>query len=97
VYKVEYVKIDKQGRLVIPASVRRTLGINGEVEVLVRVEGGRIVIELSSKDLEGSTNRWVEAALKTNLKPFSEDIEESWKWMSHEYAERKLGISGRRS
>ena len=33
---VEYAKIDKQGRLVIPASVRRALGISGEREVLER-------------------------------------------------------------
>jgi len=40
VCSVEYAKIDKRGRLVIPASVRRALGISGEREVLVRTEGG---------------------------------------------------------
>lgn len=93
VYIVEFVKIDKQGRLVIPASIRRAFGINGETEAIVRAEGGRIIIELISRDTEGSINRWVEDALNSNLKPFTEDIRESWKWISGEYAERKLGIS----
>ena len=91
---MEYAKIDRQGRLVIPASVRRALGISGEREVLVRTEGGRIIIELASRDLEASVSEWVELVTRTSLKPFTEDVEESWKWVSYEYAERKLGISG---
>jgi hypothetical protein len=27
-----------------------------------------------------------------SLEPFKEDVRESWKWMSHEYARRKLGL-----
>jgi len=86
---VEYAKIDKRGRLVIPASVRRALGISGEREVLVRTEGGRIIIELASRDLEATVNEWVKLVTRTRLKPFAG---ESWKWMDREYAERKLGI-----
>ena len=89
---MEYAKIDKQGRLVIPASVRRALGINGEREVLVRVEGGRIIIELTSRDLEAAVDEWVELVKRSSLKPFTEDVEESWKWVGREYAERKLGL-----
>jgi len=27
-----------------------------------------------------------------NIKPSQEEIEESWKWVSREYAEKKLGL-----
>jgi len=37
----KYSKIDKQGKLVIPARIRRILGITGERKVLAWVEGGR--------------------------------------------------------
>ena len=43
-------------------------------------------------DLKRRVEKWVEVAMKTNPKPFSEEIEESWKWIDRKYAERKLGI-----
>jgi len=92
---VEHTRIDKQGRLVIPASVRKALGISGESEVLVRVDNGRIIIEPISRDIEASVNRWIELAMRVNPKPFMEEAEGSWKWVSYEYAKRKLGIPRR--
>ena len=89
---MEYVKIDAQGRLVIPARLRKLLGIAGETEALVRVEGRRIVIEPVSRDLEARVRRWVEAALSSKAEPFSGEAGESWKWVSAEYAGRKLGL-----
>jgi len=89
---VEYVKIDAQGRLVIPARLRKLLGIVGETEALVRVEGRRIVIEPVSRDLEARVRKWVEAALNSKAEPFSGEVGESWKWVSAEYAGRKLGL-----
>ena len=94
VINVETIKIDKQGRLVIPASIRKALGISGEVEAIIRIDGNRIIIEPASTDLERAINEWIEKALSINLQPYTEDTEESWKWMNHEYAKRKLGISG---
>jgi AbrB family looped-hinge helix DNA binding protein len=49
---LEYSKIDKQGRIFIPERIREMVGIEGETEVLVRVEDGRIVIEPIPGDLE---------------------------------------------
>lgn len=89
---MEYSKIDRQGRVVIPSRIRRLVGIEGEAEVSIRVEGRRIIIELISRDLERKVEEWREVALSTRLEPFTEEVEETWKWVSEEYAKRKLGL-----
>lgn len=42
---VAEVNLGKQGRLVIPASLRRSLGFAEGDKLIVREEGGRLVIE----------------------------------------------------
>jgi AbrB family looped-hinge helix DNA binding protein len=39
------VKVNKQGRVVIPASLRRAAGIKPGDELVARIEGHRIVLE----------------------------------------------------
>lgn len=36
------VRVDRQGRLVIPAPVRRMLGLSGGGKLLLRVKDGRV-------------------------------------------------------
>jgi len=74
---VTIIKIDAQGRLVIPARVRKLLGIAGETEALVRV--GRTVIGLVSRDLEAKVREWVETALSLKAELLSGEAGESWK------------------
>jgi len=90
---MEYmVRIDKQGRMVIPASMRAALGIVDGCKALVRLDGRRLIVEVVDEDLEGRVAEWREMALSLHAEPFAEDVEESWRWMSREYAERKLGF-----
>ena len=46
----------------------------------------------ADKGLEERVNEWVKTALMTRSGPFEEEVSESWKWVSREYAERKLGL-----
>jgi len=90
---VEYVvNVDRQGRMVIPASLRKLLGISKGGKATVRYRNGRLELIPVKVDLKKRVERWVETAMKTNPQPFSEDTEESWKWIDRKYAERKLGI-----
>lgn len=90
---MEYtVKIDKQGRLVIPSSIREALGLKGGGEAVIRLDGLKLVIEVVDKDLERRVEEWRRTALSLRAEPFAEEVGEGWKWMSREYAERKLGI-----
>lgn len=93
VINVEYtIGVDKQGRIVIPAPIREALGLKGDGKASIKLNGTKIVIELVDEDLEKRVEEWRALTLKLRAEPFVEEVEDSWKWMSREYAERKLGI-----
>lgn len=93
VNNVEYeVSVDEQGRMVIPAPLRKLMGLSKGGRVAIKYRNGRLEIISIDKDLEKRVKWWVETVLKISPKPFSEKVEESWKWIGREYAERKLGI-----
>ncbi len=89
---MEYeVSVDRQGRMVIPAPVRKLLGLAGGGKLLLRVRNGRVELTPVEASLEERVNKWKEEALATRAEPFTEEAE-GWKWVSREYAERKLGL-----
>jgi AbrB family looped-hinge helix DNA binding protein len=88
----QIVVIDRQGRLVIPAEIREKIGMKNGGRVSVRLDGSKVIIEPVFEDLEERVQRWREFVMGLSLEPFKEDVSESWKWMSHEYARRKLGL-----
>lgn len=88
----EIVRVDRQGRLVLPSHIRKSLGLKDGGSIFIRVDGSRAVLEPAFQDLSESVNEWKEATLRLKSKAFAEKVEESWKWMSREYARRKLGL-----
>ncbi|MEM1849166.1 MAG: AbrB/MazE/SpoVT family DNA-binding domain-containing protein [Thermofilaceae archaeon] len=86
-------RMDRQGRIVLPAHIRKALGLREGGELLVRLDGRRIILELIPGDLEASVEEWVKLALNLKLEAHPEGFEEGWKWVSAEYARRKLGLS----
>ena len=86
------VNVDKQGRLVLPAHLREALGLKGGGEVTIRLDGPRVVIEPVSNDLKRNVREWENLTRSLGAEAFTEEPDESWKWMSGEYARRKLGL-----
>lgn len=89
----EILNVDEQGRIVIPAHIRKAVGIRGGGKLLVRREGSKIVLEPYPENLSKRVEEWANLARNIKAEIFSETSEESWKWLSREYAERKLGLS----
>ena len=91
------VRVDRRGRLVLPAEVRRLLGLENGGRLVLRVRGGWVELAPpGAGDPEKRAALWREQALAERLEPFTEEagerVEEEWEWMGREYAERKLGI-----
>ena len=86
------VNMDKQGRLVLPSYIREALGLKEGGRVTVRLDGRRVILEPEPTNLKERVQEWMESALALKAEAFSEELEESWKWMSREYARRKLGL-----
>mgnify|MGYP001626247689 CR=1 FL=1 len=90
--EVEYrVKVDRQGRMVIPAPLRASLGLLGGGEVVVRALGKRLVIEVVDRDLERRVEEAVARILKIRAQPAPGKARPG-KWYGAEYARRKLGL-----
>ncbi len=87
------VKIDRQGRTVLPREVRRALGIDGEAEMVCRVVGNRVILERFSID---SVHRAF--AELEEIAPILEldtmKVEGEDKYLDRGYALRKIGIRG---
>jgi AbrB family looped-hinge helix DNA binding protein len=85
--------IDKQGRLILPSHIREALDLKAGVEMTIRLDGSRIIIEPISKDVKTKVREWEDLTKSLRTEVFTEETDESWKWMSSEYARRKLGLS----
>ncbi|MEM2593504.1 MAG: AbrB/MazE/SpoVT family DNA-binding domain-containing protein [Candidatus Bathyarchaeia archaeon] len=86
------LKIDKQGRIVLPKDVRQALGIEGDSDLVCRVIGGRIILERFSSDkAHEAFTRLEEIAPSLDLDraEVGGGID---KYVDREYALRKIGF-----
>ena len=89
------LKVDGQGRTVLPKKVRQALGIDGGTELVCRVVGNKIVLEKFSRDsIRKAFGELEELAPSLDLDV--EEFEGEDKYFDREYALRKIGIRGDR-
>jgi AbrB family looped-hinge helix DNA binding protein len=85
------IKVDKQGRMVLPKNVRKALRIDGETEMVCRVVGNRIILEKFSMEAIHKSFAELEEIAPSlefdTVKVVGED-----KYIDREYALRKLGF-----
>ena len=89
----EAVKIDKHGRLVLPARIRRTMGLEDGGTVVLRLDGRKVIMETSPGVSEEKIRRIAETVLSNHAQMMTEVDEQTSKWFTPEYARRKLGLS----
>ena len=89
------IKMDKQGRLVIPAKIRKKMTLTENTSLEVEIIGNQLIIRKIAQESEENISRWKKNLLSQNY-PINEsevsDVSESEKWISEEYAWKKLGI-----
>jgi AbrB family looped-hinge helix DNA binding protein len=89
----ETTTIDKDGRITVPPRLREALGVKEGGKISIRLDGQRLVLEPVPQDIKEKAREWAEKAMNTKTEAFTEEPDESWKWLSREYAKRKLGLS----
>jgi len=92
------VTVDEQGRLVLPSRLRQKLGIKKGGKLSIRIESpNKIVMERRADDsVRVRVRAWTKLALsekgEAGVADRSGKKSISTKWMSSEYARRKLGL-----
>ena len=87
------VKVDKQGRMVLPKDVRKALGIEDEAEVVCRVIGNKVILERFS--IESIQKAFADLEeIAPSLEVDTVEVEGEDKYVDSEYAFRKIGIRG---
>jgi len=85
------LRIDKQGRTVLPKEIRQALGINGNTEMVCRVVGNKIILEkFSPHSIHKAFAELEEIAPSLELDTVK--IEGEDKYVDREYALRKIGL-----
>ena len=79
--------------MVLPSRIREALGIKKGGQITIRMEGSKVILEPLNKDVEKKVQEWENLSKKSEAEIFTEEPSECWKWMSREYARRKLGLS----
>lgn len=85
------VKVDRQGRAVLPREVRVALGIEGETEMVCRVVGNRLVLEKFNVDSVRKAFDELEEMVPS-LDLDTVKVEGEDKYFDREYALRKIGV-----
>jgi len=84
------VTIDKFGRVVIPAQMRRKLGIKAGSELIIELRGSMIIIR-PVRDIDRIVDQWFEKLMNTKIKAKFFRVG-GGKWMGDDYVRRKLGL-----
>ena len=93
IYVEAFVKVDKQGRMVLPKDVRKALGIEGEAEVVCRVIGNKVILERFS--IESIQKAFADLEeIAPSLEVDTVEVEGEDKYVDSEYALRKIGLRG---
>ena len=93
IYVEAFVKVDKQGRMVLPKDVRKALGIEDEAEMVCRVVGNKVILERFS--IESIRRAFAELEeIIPSLEVDTVEVEGEDKYVDSEYALRKIGLRG---
>ena len=85
------VKIDKQGRIVIPSEIRKLLRLDPNTELILNIRNGTIVLEPIRGDFDKIIDKWYDEITRMKIRARGLELKAS-RWVSEEYVRRKLGL-----
>ncbi len=85
------IKVDKQGRAVLPKDIREALGIEGETKMVCRVVGNKVILEKFSTAVIQKAFAELEEIVPS-LELDRVRVEGEDKYVDREYALRKIGL-----
>jgi len=82
------IRMDEKGRVLIPAEIRRSLGLRGLVRM--RVEGSRVILEAVRNPLEELTSLVVNRGgdVERDIRSLRESAEKALEALTHGDADR---------
>jgi AbrB family looped-hinge helix DNA binding protein len=85
------LRIDSQGRIVLPKEVRQALKIGSNEKIICRVVGNRVILEKFS--IDSIHKAFMELAEKApDIDLDREEVESEDKYIDKKYALRKIGL-----
>lgn len=90
---VEYVKMDKQGRITIPAQIRTLLSLVENNILEIDIQTNEIILRKKEKDNILKVEEWYQdlSNITDQANPIDGEFQES-KWYSEDYVKQKLGL-----
>ncbi|TFG18810.1 MAG: AbrB/MazE/SpoVT family DNA-binding domain-containing protein [Promethearchaeota archaeon] len=88
-------KLDKQGRLIIPAEIRKKLSLSEDSVLIIEILGNQLIIKKKMAVSKEQREDWKKKLKNMEIRAFTEEYNqnnESTKWMSEEYVRNKLGL-----
>ncbi len=87
---METARLDASGRLVVPAKTRQAAGlVEGQVQLIA--SRGSVLVRQQGPN-KAAIDQWQKRLLASTLKVTRVNPKEDGKWMSDDYARRKLGL-----
>ncbi len=83
-------KLDSSGRLVIPAKTRRAAGIK-KGDVLIIASHGEVILRQVNRNKK-KIQEWQKGMLSYTIQLTKGVSKDEGKWVSRDYARRKLGL-----
>lgn len=86
-------KIDKQGRIIIPAELRKKMKLNEESEVELEIFANRLFLSKKVQITEYLLDKWKKTLLSRSILPQSgNNTTDENKWYGEDYSAQKLGF-----
>lgn len=88
---VKAIKIDRQGRILIPKEIRKILELDN-TDLKINIVGKQLIITPFRSNIKQEVDKWEEQMKKMNIEAFKVPEEKKSKWFSEEYAKQKIGL-----